>query len=80
VREGNWKLWVVQTPSGGSETFLFDLQKDVRETNNLAAQNPAVVARMKAAYTTWNAGNIAPRFGSRSQDVKVNGVSVRLAF
>jgi hypothetical protein len=56
------------------------LKKDLSETRNLAAQHPAVVARLKAAYASWNAGNIAPRFGPRSQDVKVNGVPVRLAF
>ncbi len=80
MREGNWKLWVAQTPSGGSEMFLFDLSKDVGETRNLAARNPTVVARLKEAFANWNKGNLAPRFGSRSQDVKVNGVSVRLAF
>ncbi|MGH9841735.1 MAG: sulfatase-like hydrolase/transferase, partial [Blastocatellia bacterium] len=80
VREGDWKLWVVQSPKGGSETFLFNLKKDVGEQQNLAAQQPQLVARLKAAYATWNAGNIAPRFPPRTVDVKVNGVAVRLAF
>ena len=80
VREGAWKLWVVQSPKGGSETFLFNLSKDMGEKQNLAAQQPQIVARLKAAYATWNAGNIAPRFAPRTIDVKVNGVPVRLAF
>ncbi|MEC9093223.1 MAG: sulfatase [Planctomycetota bacterium] len=57
IRQKNWKL-LVKTPRGkrnqqqkGSgnklpQTFLFDLNKDVGEQNNLAKQNPDIVKRL----------------------------------
>ena len=64
VRSGQWKLhlsheYVKPTPPGGGGqpgkysrpkigVELFDLMKDVRETNNLAAQFPDVVSRLKS--------------------------------
>ena len=35
------------------EWMLFDLRNDYGEKNDLAAQNPKVVAEMKAAYDAW---------------------------
>jgi arylsulfatase len=64
VRSGQWKLhlgheYVKPTPPGGDGqpgkyskpkigVELFDLVNDVRETNNLAAQFPDVVARLQS--------------------------------
>ena len=44
VRQGDWKL-VRQKPGFAYE--LFNLATDVSEKNNLAAQNPDVVARLR---------------------------------
>ncbi len=59
IREGNWKLIQRPGPSlsrdpgnNGSDAqstgLLFDLAKDPREQTNVAAENPEVVARLKA--------------------------------
>jgi arylsulfatase A len=48
VRMGNWKamkLNVDMTPAG--ETELYDLSKDVAETNNIAQSNPEIVKKME---------------------------------
>jgi arylsulfatase A len=46
VRSGNWKLI-----NGG----LYDLSKDISESNNVAKDNPEVVARLKALLTAHKA-------------------------
>ncbi len=48
VRMGNWKavkLNVDATPAG--ETELYDLSKDIAETNNIAQSNPEIVKKME---------------------------------
>ena len=48
VRMGNWKavkLNIDKTPQG--ETELYDLSKDIGETNNLAKSNPEIVKKME---------------------------------
>lgn len=60
VREGNWKL---ASPASG-KLMLFDLVADVGEANDLAASQPAVVARLREAYETWNRDNVPPLFQS----------------
>ncbi len=55
----DWKL--VQPVGRGGETFspqsatfeLYDLQADPHETNDLAAEQPETVARLKADYDAW---------------------------
>jgi len=49
VRSGKWKLVFGRTPAdGGSATILYDLEKDVGETTDVAAANAAVVRRLQA--------------------------------
>jgi arylsulfatase A-like enzyme len=48
ARAGNWKAVRLAAKS----TELYDLSKDQGETNNLAAQNPEVVARMEQIMNT----------------------------
>jgi arylsulfatase A len=49
VRIGKWKGvklgWKVKTPQ---KLQLFDLEKDLGETKNIAAQHPDIVKRMEA--------------------------------
>ena len=51
VRDGRWKLLCEYD---GSRAELYDLYADPGETNNLAAQQPAEVARLKAAVLAWH--------------------------
>jgi arylsulfatase A-like enzyme len=60
VREGNWKL----VSEDGAKAQLFDLAKDIGESNDLAEREPAVLARLLAAHAAWNRDNIAPIFES----------------
>ncbi|HOX90064.1 MAG TPA: hypothetical protein P5024_11205, partial [Burkholderiaceae bacterium] len=45
IRQGDWKLiWRAPLPEG---IELYDLAKDPYEKNNVAAQHPEVVARLR---------------------------------
>ncbi len=48
VRQGFWKL--LQTED---ERFLFDLEKDIGETRNLALEYPETVHQLEIAYWRW---------------------------
>jgi arylsulfatase A-like enzyme len=56
VREARWK-WL-RTYSNPAE--LYDLEADVGETRNLAAENPAIAARLAAAAADWNRTLVTP--------------------
>lgn len=71
IRKGTWKLvdsrdFETKTQSGWQ---LYDLAKDIGETTNLAAQQPARVAELTREWEAWNAANIAPLWhGSPTED------------
>ena len=71
IRKGDWKLvdwrdFATKTQSGWQ---LYDLAKDIGETTNLAAQQPARVAELTREWEAWNAANIAPLWhGSPTED------------
>ncbi len=50
MREGDWKLLLMED---GGRAQLYDLAKDPGETQNLAAQHPAVVERLKEELLDW---------------------------
>ncbi|MBW3637131.1 MAG: sulfatase-like hydrolase/transferase [Armatimonadetes bacterium] len=52
VREGDWKLLV---EANGTGAQLFNLKNDPGETQNLAAEQPALVKRLRSAIFAWNA-------------------------
>lgn len=54
----------------GQHVMLFDLKADPGETRNVAAANPAVVARLQAKLKTWDRGNVPPQWTSMRQSVK----------
>ncbi len=56
VREGNWK-WL---RTYANPPQLYDLSKDPGESRDVAAEQPAVAARLAAASAEWNRGLIAP--------------------
>jgi hypothetical protein len=49
VRVGNWK-WV---DMGGESGGLFDLSKDIGETNNLSQSHPEILQMLKQRYQHW---------------------------
>jgi arylsulfatase A-like enzyme len=62
IRRGNWKLvdfrdLAAKTQSGWQ---LYDLNTDIGETKNLAADKPELVAELSNAWDKWNTGNVPP--------------------
>jgi arylsulfatase A-like enzyme len=64
VREGRWKL----VRGTGPRDELYDLTNDVAESRDLAAAEPAVVARLAQALDAWNSELIAPVFPGLGAD------------
>lgn len=58
VRQGSWKY--VQIGQNAPE--LYDLSRDVSETNNLAGSKPEIVTQIQAAIAEWEKGTIQPIF------------------
>lgn len=50
VRDGQWKLLV---NADGSNVELYDIDSDQSETENVAAKNPRITARLKTAALAW---------------------------
>lgn len=50
IREGKWKLLV-----GGDRQYLYDLESDPGESNNLLSTQPEVAERLHARLTSWSA-------------------------
>lgn len=59
LREGDWKLVKVR---GDTQPRLYNLKADIGEKNDLAASEPDRVKAMQAAWDTWNATLIAPKW------------------
>jgi len=68
-RKENGSAWAVRAAAHkllrtdeDSDQELFDLTRDIAETENLTEQDPAMVARLHALFEQWNASNQPPRF------------------
>jgi arylsulfatase A-like enzyme len=48
IREGKWKLL-----RGGNREYLYDLESDIGEKNNLAKQYPDIADRLRTQLTQW---------------------------
>lgn len=57
VRSGDWKL-----VEAGAGVQLFNLQDDISESKDVAAEHPEKVKELEALYAAWNADNIAPKW------------------
>jgi arylsulfatase A-like enzyme len=68
MREGPWKL--LMNPDG-SRLELYDLQKQMMETDNLAAEFPEVAQRMKASLEEWR--KTLPEPDKYFSDMKASG-------
>ena len=64
MRSGDWKYLKIN-----DNEFLFNVVVDTRERANLATREPAVFARMKAQWDTWNKGMLPIRSDSYSHKV-----------
>ena len=80
VRDGRWKLWKAKTPEDGRIDLLFDLETDPGELRNVAAAQPAVVARLTTLLEGFEGGNVPPRWAPRRDVVEIAGQRVELAF
>jgi arylsulfatase A-like enzyme len=58
IRHGNWKL----TLPGGGLAELFDVEKDISETNDLAADHPEIVKDLSSQFDAWEATVEGPRW------------------
>ena len=75
VRSGKWKLLLV-----GDHKFLFDLQKDVGESRNLAKQQAEVVRMLEDALKDWQRQMNPPAWPSKPnrRKIDVDGVPYEL--
>lgn len=62
VRRGQWTLvdWRDFDNKTNSGWQLFDLAKDIGQQNDVAAQNPDLVAQLSQSWQRWNSRNIEP--------------------
>lgn len=58
ARVGDWKL----VKSRGKEAMLFNLSKDIGETQDLAVSNPKKLREVRAIYTSWSDRMEVPRW------------------
>lgn len=71
IRQGSWKLvdardFETKSQSGWQ---LYNLDNDVGESRNLAAEKPQMVAELSKAWDQWNEKNITPLWhGSPTED------------
>jgi arylsulfatase A-like enzyme len=71
IRQGRWKLadWRDFTANKQSGWQLFDVTKDIGESQDLAATHPEVVTELIRLWDRWNTLNIAPLWqGSSTED------------
>ena len=61
VQEQGWKLTVTERPK---KDWLFNLNTDPTEKNNLAATEPEKLAQLKSKLQAHHAGMPAPRWPS----------------
>ena len=64
IREDNWKLIFA-----AERYWLYDLEQDIGEANNLVDQHPDIVKKLQKSYDQWNRANMAPiwpPFGAKS--------------
>jgi arylsulfatase A-like enzyme len=68
IRKGAWKLvkydLAAEGGSGTSATKLYNLNDDVGEEKDLAADRAEKVRELQADWNSWNAGNVVPLWGS----------------
>jgi len=69
VREGKWKLVFDKN----AKLELYDLEKDISESNDLSAQNPEKTNELKLKYEKWRAEMKTPMGDLKSKQGKNEG-------
>jgi arylsulfatase A-like enzyme len=64
LREGDWKLLMRNSPQGKPE--LYNLDTDIGESRNVAAENPEIVARLTSKLSAWESELTTPLWGPGS--------------
>ncbi len=85
LRQGPWKLELCPGSGGWSapgdlaarqaglpEVQLYDLSRDIAETKNVAAENPAVVTRLTALLKTYVANGRSTPGAPQKNDVAID--------
>ena len=67
TRLGKWKL-----VKAGSHSWLFDLDKDIGETVNLAKEKPEILDKLEKALRQWQGGMKPPAWPSKPNRRKVD--------
>lgn len=79
IRDDSWKLI-----HAADRYWLYDLNKDIGELNNLAEKRPDMVERLTARYDQWNKGNIEPLWpayaAKNMPEFAVDGIQVSWPF
>jgi len=79
IRDDNWKLI-----HAADRNWLYDLDKDIGEINNLVEKRPDMVERLTTRYEKWNKGNIEPLWPAYAAkdmpEFAVDGVPVSWPF
>lgn len=57
VRRGPWKITRMPGPYGSGDWELYNLHDDIGESNNVAAQSPAVLRDLVEAWNTYMRDN-----------------------
>jgi arylsulfatase A-like enzyme len=76
IRDGSYKLI-----NAGGINWLYDLNVDLGETDNIASEYPNVVERLTIKFNEWDAKNIEPSWPPYSAKthsaLKVDGVPIK---
>lgn len=67
IREGDWKLL-----RGGNREYLYNLESDLEEKNNVADKYPEVADRLRRALTTWSQELSPPGLATSGQSAVWN--------
>jgi len=71
VRMGKWKLIFAADAAADTEVQLYNLETDLGETKNLAADNPALVAEMRALMEKLIVAGRSTPGAAQKNDVRV---------
>jgi arylsulfatase A-like enzyme len=64
VRSGRWKYLVVLHDT----RYLFDLESEEHEHENVIGSHPEIAERLHAKLTTWTSGLVYPRLTRNLQE------------
>ncbi len=67
IREGNWKLL-----RGGDREYLYDLNADLEEKQNLALQHPEIATRLRGRLKSWAATLDPPGLAAGTMSTAAN--------